>query len=631
MKAKIDFRPEVNGLRALAVMAVILFHAGFSSFKGGFIGVDVFFVISGYLITYIMLVEKQAGVFSLVHFYERRVKRILPALFFVIASTLPFAWFLMNPHQLKEFSQSVAAVSIFLSNVLFWQQSNYFDAEAALRPLLHTWSLGVEEQYYILFPLLFLFFWKIKTKLSLTLILVLSVASFYWGYVQNIEQPATAFFMLPSRVWEFFVGVAIAYYFFKDFSNKITPAIQGLLALVGIVFLITSVVIFDEHTPFPSLYTVIPILGASLVIMFSKRDNLVGRLLSTKLMLWIGLISYSAYLWHQPVLSFLRIYHRGAEFTLLDYFIYFILTFGLAHLSYKFIENPIRKAKARTITVFASAAFFLACFVVVGSIGSKTDGFLYQKIYNSQSINKGAFFDPLKEKNEYFKILDKHKSNLNNYSFDGDKRKVLIIGDSVARDLATTFVENQPFFARDQFKLVLFNNTCLYKYRAGADICDLDLTHSSHLIKEADLVIVSFLWRKDQDVTLIQELFKKINALNTRVRVLGSASFIDMASVSYDIARVNKPLTQADVNRIVYESRRIKFEEGNQIAERFAKEFNYPYFDRKQLYCDDTKKECEIIILSKGSLIWDNTHLTKQGISVTANKIISSDILKPVN
>ena len=630
MQVKIDFRPELNGLRALAVLAVILFHAGFNSFKGGFVGVDIFFVISGYLITYIMLVEKQAGAFSLVHFYERRVKRILPALFVVVATTLPFAWFLMNPHQLKEYSQSVAAVSLSLSNVLFWQQSNYFDAEAALRPLLHTWSLGVEEQYYILFPLLFLFFWKIKTKLSLILIFVLSVASFYWGYVQNIEQPATAFFMLPSRVWEFFVGVLIAYYFFKGLSQKLSPIVQSWLALAGILFLITSVVIFDEHTPFPSVYTVLPLLGASLVIMFSRADNIVGKILSTKLMLWIGLISYSAYLWHQPILSFLRIYHRGAEFTLVDYLIYFIFTFGLAHLSYKFVENPFRKTKAKTIIVFAAAAFFLGCFVVMGFIGNKTDGFLHQKIYNSSSINKDAFFDPLKEKNDYITLLDKHTPDLLNLSFDNSKRKIVIIGDSVGRDLGTALSEHQSMFINDQFKLVFFNNTCLYKYRSGADTCDLELSKSYQAIETADLVLVSFLWRKDQDLTLITNLFKKIKSFNPKVRILGAASFIDMASVSYDISRESSRLSQSEINKIVYSSRRIKFEEGNQMAQVLAQRFGFEFYDRKKLYCDDAKKECEIILLNQGSLMWDNAHLTRLGMRFTANKIASSELLSSI-
>lgn len=149
-----EYRREIDGLRALAVLPVILFHAGFQSFSGGFIGVDIFFVISGYLITSIIITEKKEETFNLINFYERRVRRIFPALYVVMIVSLPFAWLLMSPHQLKEFSESLVAVSLFTSNILFWKQSDYFDAEASLKPLLHTWSLGIEEQYYLLFPIL---------------------------------------------------------------------------------------------------------------------------------------------------------------------------------------------------------------------------------------------------------------------------------------------------------------------------------------------------------------------------------------------------------------------------------------------------------------------------------------------
>jgi peptidoglycan/LPS O-acetylase OafA/YrhL len=196
------YRAEIDGLRALAVLPVILFHAGFEWFSGGFVGVDVFFVISGYLITTIIISEMADGKFSIINFYERRARRILPALFFVMAACLPFAWFWLAPTHLKNFGQSLAAVSTFSSNILFWWESGYFDTAAELKPLLHTWSLAVEEQFYLLFPLLLMITWRLGVRWILTLLALLflcSLALAHWG---AYNYPTASFYMLPTRGWE---------------------------------------------------------------------------------------------------------------------------------------------------------------------------------------------------------------------------------------------------------------------------------------------------------------------------------------------------------------------------------------------------------------------------------------------
>jgi peptidoglycan/LPS O-acetylase OafA/YrhL len=205
----VNYRAEIDGLRALAVLSVILFHAGFDGFGGGFVGVDVFFVISGYLITTIIISELNEGQFSLVNFYERRARRILPALFFTIILCIPFAWFWLLPSDLRDFSQSLIAVPIFSSNILFWRESGYFHAAAELKPLLHTWSLAVEEQYYIFFPLFLMFFWRLgKFWISalLSVVFVVSLAVAQWA---SVEMPEAAFFLLPTRGWELLIGVSL--------------------------------------------------------------------------------------------------------------------------------------------------------------------------------------------------------------------------------------------------------------------------------------------------------------------------------------------------------------------------------------------------------------------------------------
>ena len=206
------YRAEIDGLRALAVVPVILFHAGFELFSGGFVGVDVFFVISGYLITTILIEDIENKRFSIVNFYERRARRILPALFFVMLVCIPFAWMWMLPNQMKDFSQSLVAVSLLASNILFWRESGYFDTASELKPLLHTWSLAVEEQYYILFPIFLMFTWRLGVKwilILLSIIFFISLGLAQWG---SYSYAFAAFFLLPTRGWELLVGVFIAFY-----------------------------------------------------------------------------------------------------------------------------------------------------------------------------------------------------------------------------------------------------------------------------------------------------------------------------------------------------------------------------------------------------------------------------------
>ena len=248
------YRSEIDGLRAVAVAPVILFHAGFEMFSAGFVGVDVFFVISGYLITSIILNDRAQGTFSLLKFYERRARRILPALFFVMICCVPFAWLWMLPNQFKSFSQSLLAVPVFVSNVLFLFQSGYFAQASEEKPLLHTWSLAVEEQYYVLFPLFILLFWRIgrlRLAVLISVVAAVSLALAEWGWR---NQPSANFYLAPTRAWELLAGSLCAFYLFgRD------PKSSNALAVVGFGLIMFSVFAFSPATPFPSLYAVLPV------------------------------------------------------------------------------------------------------------------------------------------------------------------------------------------------------------------------------------------------------------------------------------------------------------------------------------------------------------------------------------
>jgi len=302
-----QYRAEIDGLRALAVLPVILFHAGFEWFSGGFVGVDVFFVISGYLITTIIISEMAEGKFSIVNFYERRARRILPALFFVMAACLPFAWLWLTPADLKDFGQSLVAASAFSSNILFWIEGGYFATASELKPLIHTWSLAVEEQYYILFPIFLMLTWRLGIKwilILLSTVFFISLGIAQWGAYNS---PTAAFFLLPTRGWELLVGVFAAFYL-KYNTHLKSHSLNQALSLLGFGMIVYSIIAFDETTPFPSLYALVPTIGTGLLILCAVPKTFVHRLLSLKYIVGIGLISYSAYLWHQPLLAFAR--HR---------------------------------------------------------------------------------------------------------------------------------------------------------------------------------------------------------------------------------------------------------------------------------------------------------------------------------
>jgi peptidoglycan/LPS O-acetylase OafA/YrhL len=373
------YRPEIDGLRAVAVLPVILFHAGFSWFSGGYVGVDVFFVISGYLITSIILDDLHQGTFSLAHFYERRARRILPALFFVMAACIPFAWILLIPRDLKDFGESLAAVSTFSSNILFWLESGYFATEAGLKPLLHTWSLAVEEQYYILFPLLLMTCWRFGVRWIVWIIALSLVASLVLAHWGAYNKPTATFYLLPTRGWELFLGALAAFHLRRKTrlldnkpANRNWP--QELIGISGLALILIAIISFDRSVPFPSLYALLPTLGAVLIILGAHEGTMVARLLGSRMPVTIGLMSYSAYLWHQPLLAFGHYQSLHAPSALLMGLLCG-LTLPLAWLTWRYVEAPFRDRKRFSRrTIFSCAAGTAGVFIVIGLTLSALDG-----------------------------------------------------------------------------------------------------------------------------------------------------------------------------------------------------------------------------------------------------------------
>jgi len=441
------YRAEIDGLRALAVLPVIFFHAGFEFFGGGFIGVDVFFVISGYLITTIIISEMGEGKFSIVNFYERRARRILPALFFVMAACIPFAVMWLSPIDLQDFGQSLVAVSTFSSNILFWLESGYFDTASELKPLLHTWSLAVEEQYYIIFPLFLIATWRLGLISILALLFFIFLVSLGIAQWNAYNAPSAAFYLLPSRGWELLIGVFAAFYLRHRAHLKSHTANQ-FLSLLGFSMIIYSILMFDESIPFPSFYALIPTLGTGLLILCAVPKTIIHRLLSLKPIVGVGLISYSAYLWHQPLLAFARHKLFFDDISNVLLLILCILSLFMAWISWRFVEKPFRdRVKIGRRAIFISSLALMMTFSVIGGYFHKTSHMpLSVKLSNKQidfpikyngilHNGKKCSFPKLQSPEDLCEIKGGSKAN-----------KMILIGDSHARVLSEAFYSSSSIF-----------------------------------------------------------------------------------------------------------------------------------------------------------------------------------------
>lgn len=336
-----QYRREIDGLRAIAVVPVVLWHAGFAGVPGGFVGVDIFFVISGFLIAGILYAELCDGRFSLLRFYERRARRILPALVLVIAVSFPFAWAWMLPDDFADYSRSIAAATGFVSNFYFWLTANYFGPGDAKVPLVHTWSLAVEEQFYLVFPLLLFALWKLAPRRVLPLLVLIALASLALSQHLSATASEANFFLAPTRAFELLAGTAAAVFCHGRPPLRPSAAAQ-ILAFAGLAMMLASFFVFDKFTPIPSVYALLPVIGAVLVLVCGQRGTLAAAVLSLPPVVGIGLVSYSLYLWHQPVFALARTRLLDAP-SAPQMVLLCLLSLVLAVLSWRLVEQPFRQ------------------------------------------------------------------------------------------------------------------------------------------------------------------------------------------------------------------------------------------------------------------------------------------------
>ena len=448
MKDKNTYIPQIDGLRAIAVISVILFHANFEiyniNFKGGYVGVDIFFVISGYLITKLIILEQKKGEFSFSNFYLRRVRRIIPALLTVAAVTYPFALFFFLPQPLLEYIGSLLSSIFFTSNFFFYLSAiDYYALPSIYKPLLHYWSLSVEEQFYFIYPISLILIYKIFKNKLVFIFSIIGILSFIYSIYLSCYDQSLSFYMFPTRIWEFLAGALAAKMHLQKFDIK-NKAPKIFFQLLGTFFIFFSIFFFEEFSvneyslinkiifSHPGLITLLPVSGTFFIILFINDKNFLNLILSLKPIVFIGLISFSLYLWHFPVFSFVRLSPLDVD-TPKEYIILILFIIFLSILSYYFVEQPFRKKKitsTKSLFIFLVSIIFalsLLCFHAYKNKGYSTIVPEYFKKFRiTDKINNSLFTNSnLKEKSDNLSrssLVD--KTNFESFILIGDSHAV---------------------------------------------------------------------------------------------------------------------------------------------------------------------------------------------------------------
>lgn len=456
---KTNYRPEIDGLRAIAVIAVIIYHAqitvkGYDLLPGGFIGVDIFFVISGYLITSIILIELvSTGSFSFKYFYERRIRRIIPALFVVMLASLPFAWMYLLPNSLIDFSKSVISFLSLGSNFYFYFTGQEYGAESSLlKPFLHTWSLSVEEQYYILFPVFVIFIFKYLKKYQITFLCILLIFSLLISDISSKKNTAATFYFLYTRAWEFLAGSILAYLEIINKNKNNSPKLKYIMPPLGLILISHSLIFFNDKINHPSLNTLPSILGVCFIIWFAKKDELVTKLLSSKLIVNIGLISYSLYLWHYPIFAFNRI----TNFTENNLFLKILLALIIliiSIISYHFVEKPFRNKTFKFNSLIKILFIMVFVSITFNLISIYHDGFKKRQNFPPVLINT---LETLEYRNtKQNEITCSNRSGKEGFcvfnELNDNIADIILLGDSLSDSLSNNLIKK---ISKTKFRLI---------------------------------------------------------------------------------------------------------------------------------------------------------------------------------
>lgn len=444
----LKYRPEIDGLRAIAVVSVVLYHGefvwrGMNVLPGGFLGVDIFFVISGYLISTIILGEAEGEGFSFARFYGRRARRILPALFFMMIATLPLAWLFMVPETARKYAGSGLSALFFGSNFWFWLEDSYTADASALKPFLHTWTLSVEEQFYLFFPPILLAVWKFARKYTDGIIVMMLGISLIAANGASVWAPDANFYLLPFRGWELLAGALLAYFQLK-YPARPVWTIGPIMSMLGLLLLVYSICTFNDEMRHPSFVTAVPILGTCLLIWFCKPGEIVADVLSTPVFRFVGLTSYSFYLWHFPAIAFLKIWNP--EHSQLDVGLAIIASAVASIISYYLVERPLRSKSTTPAKVFYPLIALVSAALVGIFSWIYMSGGVPGRLGQAASLFEGLRSPPVRQLGAVCPADS--PINVCRFDFEGTDGDIILIGDSHAGAITSAAVD----FARSHNK-----------------------------------------------------------------------------------------------------------------------------------------------------------------------------------
>jgi peptidoglycan/LPS O-acetylase OafA/YrhL len=603
-------RTDIDGLRALAVLPVVAFHAGVHVLRGGFVGVDVFFVISGYLITDLLIKEIRAERFSILAFYERRIRRILPALIPVLLVAYFLGLWFCLPVEIVDLSKSVIAAAASVSNVYFYLQSGYFDGPALSKPLLHTWSLAVEEQFYIFWPVFLLLVHRYARRSLLMVSLTITILSFAYSVVGAFEFPNAAFYLPFTRIWELAAGGLLPMGLVPMTLNS---NVRNLLAALGALLILGSVVLINSGLPFPGLLAVPPCLGAVLLILAGRDgDSIVGRLLSIKPIVFIGLISYSLYLWHWPIVVFQKNYTfmvAGLSESS-NKLLIIAVSIVAAILSWRFIEQPFRTGRWRPSNplLMKMAAGSIAVTIAAGIVGWSSAGFPSR--YSARELQIADYLNyDAAEPWRVGRCFLSHGEVERGFGSEclaiaPDKKNFILLGDSHAAELWIGFSKvfgNANFLeatAADCFPTIVHAIS-----EAPGCIKVMDSVMKTFLIEHpVDGVFLAARWKPG----LLDNLAKTLDWYSARhipVTLIGPSAVYDSA-VPRLLVSAQREADPALVQRHMDGS----VEALDTTMEQLAASHGVNYISLLNLYC--AKQACTVVDSEGLPLIFDTEHFT---------------------
>lgn len=604
------YRPEIDGLRAIAVVPVLLYHMGLSIFSGGFFGVDVFFVISGYLITTILYQQSIEGRFSIINFYDRRIRRILPPL--VLTSLLTVAISAtFTPSDIKNVGQSLVATFTFLSNYFFYLETDYFNPFNQATPMLHTWSLAVEEQYYIAAPfIIYLLTKNLRYRYGFTILLM--IISFYLAVKTSTENSILSFYSIHTRAWELMAGSLVAFYIVDRKNAGKNNHQSNILSIMGVILVITSYLGFDSSISHPSYFTLTPIIGTTLIILFTGGNNITQKILSTRVLVSIGLISYPVYLFHNPIFSFIK-YHYSSD-ALLYKWLSLPIILGMAIFSYRFVENKVRDNSATPSRMFyPGLAIIVTMALATGLSAHLSNGFL--ELHRQQV---GGNLKLLVDVDYERRLIDQSRraAQPTSTAFSCKTKNcynLLILGDSFSEDAYLSMAsieENRDVLS---IRRVWYDDPCLSRYQvsnvkqhcAGKEI-DLSLLH------DADIVIITEKW---QESTYKDgyAFARKIEAnFDAKVIVVGSVMFEDLSSFAFKLKEIQQDPEK--ISQLAYRSQRFdRLRISDKLKTLVNNDKNIDWIERFDFFCERNLETCNLYDEEYNPLIWDNAHLTVTG------------------